>query len=414
MKSIKGITLIILIMGASSLLWFFATPVEPLHSLDKLSHMIGGLAITGFFVVFLLSTRMKMLDRWFHGLENVYRYHKYIAIISLALVILHGQLQERVPDMDKRFETSLSEFSKELGELGQYGFIALILIALLAKFLKYEHWRVIHRFMLIPYTFGIYHAYFSSKYDLLQPTPLGIFTAITTTIGFMSALYMLTMYQDMFFKYTGKITGIQQMGKNAIELEITLDKNISYQYGQFVFIKFFQDGLEKAPHPFSISGGGGKKISVTIKVLGDFTQQVYHSIKINTPVALNGPYGQLNFEKGPQSQIWIAGGIGITPFLSYLQAKPINRPIELFYTYRGEDNAIYKDFLQGYASTNPHFKVNFIDTIQMDRLSFESYHVPANTKVYLCGPEKMVRHFTKQLKSHNNDITIDFEAFKFR
>ncbi len=413
MKSIRGITFIILIMGTSALLWFFATPIEPLHSLDKLSHMIGGLAITGFFLVFLLSTRMKLLDRWFHGLENVYRYHKYIAIISLALVILHGQLQEMVPE-DKEFDTSLSEFSKELGELGQYGFIALILIAFLAKFLKYEHWRIIHRFMLIPYTFGIYHAYFSSKYDLLQPTPLGIFTAITTTIGFMSALYMLTMYQDMFFKYTGKITGIQQMGSNVIELELTLDKKIPFQFGQFVFIKFFQDGLDKAPHPFSISSGDGERIFVTIKVLGDFTHQVYHSIKINTAVALNGPYGQLNFEKGPQSQIWIAGGIGITPFLSYLQSQPFDRTIELFYTYQGEDNAIYKDYLQSYAVSNQQFKVNFIDTTQMDRLSFENYHVPANTQVYLCGPDKMVKHFTKQLKSHNNDIMIDFEAFKFR
>lgn len=413
MKSIRGITFIILIMGTSALLWFFATPIEPLHSLDKLSHMIGGLAITGFFLVFLLSTRMKLLDRWFHGLENVYRYHKYIAIISLALVILHGQLQEMVPE-DKEFDTSLSEFSKELGELGQYGFIALILLAFLAKFLKYEHWRIIHRFMLIPYTFGIYHAYFSSKYDLLQPTPLGIFTAITTTIGFMSALYMLTMYQDMFFKYTGKITGIQQMGSNVIELELTLDKKIPFQFGQFVFIKFFQDGLDKAPHPFSISSGDGERIFVTIKVLGDFTHQVYHSIKINTAVALNGPYGQLNFEKGPQSQIWIAGGIGITPFLSYLQSQPFDRTIELFYTYQGEDNAIYKDYLQSYAVSNQQFKVNFIDTTQMDRLSFENYHVPANTQVYLCGPDKMVKHFTKQLKSHNNDIMIDFEAFKFR
>ena len=413
MKSIRGITFIILIMGTSALLWFFATPIEPLHSLDKLSHMIGGLAITGFFLVFLLSTRMKLLDRWFHGLENVYRYHKYIAIISLALVILHGQLQEMVPE-DKEFDSSLSEFSKELGELGQYGFIALILIAFLAKFLKYEHWRIIHRFMLIPYTFGIYHAYFSSKYDLLQPTPLGIFSAITTTIGFMSALYMLTMYQDMFFKYTGKITGIQQMGSNVIELELTLDKKIPFQFGQFVFIKFFQDGLDKAPHPFSISSGDGERIFVTIKVLGDFTHQVYHSIKINTAVALNGPYGQLNFEKGPQSQIWIAGGIGITPFLSYLQSQPFDRTIELFYTYQGEDNAIYKDYLQSYAVSNQQFKVNFIDTTQMDRLSFENYHVPANTQVYLCGPDKMVKHFTKQLKSHNNDIMIDFEAFKFR
>ncbi|MFJ7732551.1 ferric reductase-like transmembrane domain-containing protein [Lysinibacillus sp. NPDC097231] len=414
MKSIKGIIFIILMMASSALLWYFATPMEPINIINRLSHIVGGLAITGFFLVFLLSTRMKVLERWFHGLEHVYFYHKLLAIFSLFMVILHGQLQDLVPRWDRVHKTPLLEFAKELGSLGQFGFIGLIVIALFAKFLKYERWRVFHRLLLIPYAFGIYHAYFSSRYDLLQPTPLGIFTALTTTIGFMSALYMLTMYQDMNFKHTGNITGIKKMSSNVIELELTLDNKISYRHGQFVFIKIFQDGLEKAPHPFSISGGDGEKIFLTIKALGDYTKNVYHSVQLNTPVALNGPYGHLNFEKGAQQQIWIAGGIGITPFLSYLQSQPIDRDIELFYTYHGQDNAIQKELLQEYTRTYQQFKVNFIDTAQMDRLSFENYSVPAHSSIFLCGPEKMVRHFAKQLKSNNSDIHIDFEAFKFR
>ncbi len=414
MKSIKGLLFIILVMSSSALLWYFATPIEPIHVVNRLSHIIGGMAITGFFLVFFLATRMKIFERWFHGLENVYFYHKYLAIISLVLVIIHGQLQDLVPRWNKMEETSFSEFAKELGSLGQYGFIALILIALMAKFLKYEHWRIFHRLLLIPYTFGIYHAYFSSRYDLLQPTPLGIFTAITTTIGFMSALYMLTMYQDMFFKYKGNITGIKKLSSYVIELELTLDKKLPYRHGQFIFIKILQDGLEKAPHPFSISGGDGKKILVTIKVLGDFTKKVYDSVQLNTPVTLDGPYGHLNFENGTQQQLWIAGGIGITPFLSYLQSQPVDRDIKLFYTYHGHGNAIYKEFLQEYAQTNQQFSVNFIDTAQMDRLSFENVSVPPQTSIFMCGPEKMLKHFAKQLKSRNKDISIDFEAFKFK
>ncbi|MBG9453115.1 hypothetical protein ABE61_03310 [Lysinibacillus sphaericus] len=414
MKSIKGILFIILIMSSSASLWYFATPIEPIHVVNRLSHIIGGMAITGFFLVFFLATRIKIFERWFHGLENVYFYHKYLAIFSLVLVIIHGQLQDLVPRFDKVERTSFSEFAKELGSLGQYGFIALILIALLAKFLKYEHWRIFHRLLLIPYTFGIYHAYFSSKYDLLQPTPLGIFTVITATIGFMSALYMLTMYQDMFFKYNGNITGIKKLGPNVIELELTLNKTLPYRHGQFIFIKILQDGIEKAPHPFSISGGDGKKVFISMKVLGDFTKKVYDSVQLNTPVTLDGPYGHFDFENAAQQQIWIAGGIGITPFLSYLQSQPVDRNIELFYTYHGVDNAIYKKFLQEYAQTNQQFSVNFIDTAQMDRLSFENISVPAHTSIFMCGPQKMLNHFAKQLKTCNKDLSIHFEAFKFK
>lgn len=143
-------------------------------------------------------------------------------------------------------------------------------------------------------------------------------------------------------------------------------------------------------------------------------KKVYDSVQLNTPITLDGPYGHLNFENGTQQQVWIAGGIGITPFLSYLQSQPLDRDIELFYTYHGHNNAIYKDFLQAYAITNEHFKVNFIDTTQMDRLSFEHVSVPPHTSIFMCGPEKMLKHFAKQLKSRNKDINVDFETFKFK
>ena len=414
MKSFKGIFFLVITLVLTAALWFFATPKEDIHALNRLSHVVGGLALTGFCLVFLLSTRNKNVERWFSGLENLYFYHKLLAIFSLGLVILHGQLQDMVPDWDEARETSLSEFAKELGELGQNGFIALILIALFAKFLKYEHWRLVHRLFFIPYAFGIYHAYFSSRYDLFQPTPLGIFTAITSLIGLASAIYIITLYQDIQFKHTGEITGIRKISTSAVEVEMTLNQKLQFKNGQFIFLKIFQKGLEQAPHPFSISGGDGQKITVTIKSLGDFTKKVNEVIQLNTPIAIEGPYGHLNFESGKQHQLWVAGGVGITPFLSYLKSKPIDSNIELFYTYRGQNDAILKDFLDQYAKNNAHFKVNFIDTSIMDRLTFEDYVVPDNTSIFMCGPEKMVKNFAKQFKRKNINADVHVESFKFR
>lgn len=414
MKSYKGILFIFMTMLASALLWTFATPFETIHAVNKLSHIVGGLAITGFFLVFLLATRSKILERWFQGLEHVYTYHKYLAILSLGFVILHSQLQDMIPHHEKGVETPLRELAKELGELAQYGFIALIIIALFAKFLKYEHWRYIHRLLLLPYALGLYHVYFSSKYDLFQVTPLGLFTAITAVIGTMSALYMLTMYQDMRFNHRGTITDIQKISANTVELELTLEPKLSYQAGQYIFLRIFQTGLEKAPHPFSISGGDGQTIFVTMKALGDFTKKVNQHIQLETQVAIEGPYGHLNFDKGHQQQIWVAGGVGITPFISYLRSGAINKDIELFYSFRGHNDALYKDFLQKYAETNPHFKVHFIDTTTMDRLNVEHFTVPARTSIFLCGPTTMVKRLTKHFKSMSKEIDIHFESFKFK
>lgn len=414
MKSFKGILLLVIAMIITAALWFFATPMKDIHALNKLSHAVAGMALTVFCLVFLLTTRTKILERWFGGLENVYFYHKCLAVFSLAMVILHGQLQDMVPDWDDAQETSLSEFAKELGEIGQNGFIALILIALFAKFLKYEHWRIAHRLFVIPYALGLFHAYFSSRYDLFQPTPLGIFTALNSLIGLVSAVYIITLYQDIRFKHKGTITDIRKIGTSTVELEMTLSKKLNFKNGQFVFLKIFQDGLEQSPHPFSISGGDGQKVVVTIKSLGDFTKKVNDSIQLNTPIAIDGPYGHLNFEGGKQHQIWVAGGVGNTPFLSYLKSKPLECDIELFYTYRGLEDAILKEFLEEYAKNNAHFKVNFIDTSTMGRLNFKDYVLPNDTSIFMCGPEKMVKNFAKQFKQKNTDATITFESFKFR
>ena len=81
-------------MCGSALLWYFAKPMAPIHPLNTLSHFIGGLAITCLFLVFLLATRIKTLERWFNGLERVYFYHKLLAILSLVLIFIHGQLQK--------------------------------------------------------------------------------------------------------------------------------------------------------------------------------------------------------------------------------------------------------------------------------------------------------------------------------
>lgn len=147
---------------------------------------------------------------------------------------------------------------------------------------------------------------------------------------------------------------------------------------------------------------------------GDFTKKVNETIQLNTKVAIEGPYVQLDFKNSKQHQTWIAGGVGITPFLSYLKSKPLDRDIELFYTYRGPDDAILKVFLAEYAQNNAHFKVNFIDTSTMGRLTFEDYVFPIDASIFICGPKKIVKRFAKQFKHQNPDADITLEAFKFR
>lgn len=58
-------------------------------------------------------------------------------------------------------------------------------------------------------------------------------------------------------------------------------------------------------------------------------------VQIGDVVKLEGPYGQFNFQGRQKRQIWIGGGIGITPFISRMKElarKPDGKTIDLFHT----------------------------------------------------------------------------------
>ena len=49
-------------------------------------------------------------------------------------------------------------------------------------------------------------------------------------------------------------------------------------------------------------------------------------------------------EEGRENQVWIAGGIGITPFISYIRELPIlDKQVHFYYSFREDENAVYLD-----------------------------------------------------------------------
>jgi predicted ferric reductase len=409
MKKIKGLISIFLILIVSAFLWYIEEPLIDLVSSRHISLIIGGVALTGFCLVFFLSTRLKWMEKWFHGLENVYAYHKYLAIFSVSAVFLHGILMVAgaTEEHDGNIVAATGLFAFLL-------FVILTLIALIAKRMKYEKWRFFHRLMVIPYGLGLYHTYIAEEYDLLQLTPLSIWMGITTVIGVVSAVYVILFYQRIGFRNRGKVTAIKHLTPTVMELELTLDKKLLFEEGQYVFLKIKEHGFEKAPHPFSISCGDGIKIYLAIKTLGDHTEKIYGNLKVGTKISLDGPYGHMIFSQGGAEQKWIAGGIGIAPFISYLRNNKVHNNISLYYSYRGEKEAVYKEFLDNYAKKNSNFDVKFIDTSKEERLDVNSLSWNSNSSVYMCGPAKMIKKYNSNIKRTDKNIKIIFEAFDFR
>jgi predicted ferric reductase len=408
MKNIKGILFIAAIAIITFVLWLLAVLSEPIVPLDRVRHIVAGLALSGFFLNFLLATRNKMLEKWFNGLDKLYIYHKYIAIVTIGLIFVHSAIGELLKTSDQ------APLPGALGSLSLGALVVLMGITLFDKRLTYEKWRFTHKLMIVPYTISLFHAYFSSHIPLLRFSALGVWVGLTALIGLSSAIYIIFFYQRVRFQHKGTVTNIVKLGPKIIEWEISLNSPIQFSKGQFIFIKVYQDGFEEAPHPFSISGGNDKKITLTTRVSGDFTAQLYDDLNPGTKVAIEGPYGLMDFSKGKKKQLWVAGGIGITPFMAYLRDSHPDQEIELYYSYQGIDSGVYRQYIEEYQKKNPSFTSHFIDTATMPFLSFEGVSIQEDTSIFMCGPEKMIKGYVNYFRQNLKGADITFEAFKLR
>ena len=193
--------------------------------------------------------------------------------------------------------------------------------------------------------------------------------------------------------------------------------------GQFIFISFFQKGLSKEEHPFSISSSKYEdEIKITIKVLGDYTQQLLNTLEPGAIAKIEGPFGSFSYENySNKNQIWIAGGVGVTPFMSFV--KSINPEsgynIKLFYCVKKEDEAIYLNLLKQYVqSFNNLLQLIPFYSEEKGHINIEHiYQVIPNLNeydFYICAPPRMIQSLRQEFISAGiTNEHIHSEEFNF-
>ncbi|MCX7556298.1 FAD-binding oxidoreductase [Xanthomonadaceae bacterium JHOS43] len=108
---------------------------------------------------------------------------------------------------------------------------------------------------------------------------------------------------------------------SAVHLQLVPEgRRIPFHPGQFAFLSFQQEGLRE-PHPFTIASAeqpdGG--IAFMVRALGDYTARLVKEAKPGMVAEIYAPYGRFNHKTGARREIWIAGGVGVTPFISWLK-----------------------------------------------------------------------------------------------
>jgi len=116
---------------------------------------------------------------------------------------------------------------------------------------------------------------------------------------------------------------------------------------------------------------------------------MHEQIKVGSKLQITYPVNLFALEKRARKNLLIAGGIGITPFMS--QIEDLNRTgaaYEMHYAYRSPEHGAFSDELS--AKCGDKFKC-YVES-DGDTLDFKALlsKQPLGTHVYVCGPHPMV------------------------
>ena len=213
-----------------------------------------------------------------------------------------------------------------------------------------------------------------------------------------------------------KIKNKKFVAKDTLRVEFELEKNIFFRAGQHSSITIedieFEDPrgnmrlFSFVNPPFD-----NKHYIITTRLRGSGFKEALKNLPDGSTVDMGGVGGDLVLpDDKSQPLVFIAGGIGITPFMSMLShifENNLPYKITLFYSNRDRESTPYFDEIEKWASKHENFDVMFLMT-KDDTWKRERGHIDGNviseyiddingSQYFVVGPPKMVKSVEQEL-----------------
>ena len=384
----------------------------------------------------VLATRPIWLERPLGGMDKIYRTHKWAGILAIGFAATHwlvemsddiiksvwgraGRLAEAHPG---GFFETMRELGEDLGEWAIYALLAMLVLTLWKRF-PFNIWRYLHKIMPVLYLMLVIHAAFLAPLDYWS-APVGALLASLLAAGSVSSVQSLFGRIGRRHQVSGAIEAVRESGIGITEVVCRLDEGWrGHRAGQFAFVTF--NRLEGA-HPFTIASAdrGDRCVTFQIKALGDYTRKLAQHLHAGQPVWIEGPYGRFDFRRGQRKsdQIWIAGGIGVTPFLAWLESlrdAPAKAPtVDLYYCTRRRKDDPFVARLETLCATLPTIRLHIHggdgDALTAGTL-YERHRENKRPEIWFCGPRGLADALRNGLRELGmSRVPFHQEAFEMR
>jgi predicted ferric reductase len=386
-----------------------------------LGQFLGAESILLLSIGLVLISTLPWVEEWFDGIDRAAIWHRRVAIAGLLLLAPHVLLSS---------SPNGTTLGGPLGAIGAIGLVALAVWAILPRwqsiapaplrglvrslrdtplvrdvrriFGGYDRWRLLHRTTGLFVAAGFVHGVLDGSPFPDSAVLRWSYVAIGA-VGLAFYAYRELLARHFLSLHDYQVATVSEIDEGLTEIAMRpLGRPVEFVPGQFAMVHLeAKDGWHR--HPFTISSAPHEDVvRVTVKALGDYTSRLQELVEPGMPAVIGGPHGRFSHWKGTSRQAWIAGGVGVAPFLSWLRALDgdLEHDVTFFYTSDGEPP--FADEIRRIAADHDSLRAHLVDTRVSGRLTVEQVLAAAGEasglSVFMCGPTGMVRSFQAQLR----------------
>lgn len=394
----------------SALPAFILLPFPSLISVASVSlwaaDTLGYVGIVLLLWMYILGAK-SVMGLIFTDLAPVLHVHKLLGKYGTLAVLLHpalvtlsygeSVLYSFIPQLGTEFERHVT--------LGRISFVLLLTTWFVSWFLRkkmaFRPWKYLHYVAYLCIPFAILHVPdVGSNYMHVTAVKAYFFLLALTFVAFgMLRLRGFLNLDKLSYRVLGhtKISDTDYV----LNLQPQTDTYLNPRRGQYVYVKL---GIVSEDHPFSVLQYDDEtgNLAVGYRVFGSYTD-VMRRLKRDDTVYVGGPYGSFmaEIDETERPLVFLAGGIGITPFVDQIFHYDGQREQWLFAANRSRETAV---LVPEVAYVLGDHLVNIYDQAAQDpRPNEEAGYITidllkkylgddlARYDFYLCGPPPMMK-----------------------
>jgi predicted ferric reductase len=383
---------------------------------------LGYAALAMFGVSFALTARFRRATAPF-GIDIVYYFHRYLALLALAIAAAHYLiLRIANPAALGAADPRIAPAYMSAGRIALLLFVVIVTLALARRVLRFEYdrWRISHAALATTaVALSIWHLLGAGNL-LDRPWKQALWAAYG--LFWLALLVWVRLIRPWrLAQRPWRVTAVRpERGRvHTLVLAPPADARLSFAPGQFAWLTLRASPFAMREHPFSIASSahrprGDEPIELSIKALGDFTATI-KDVRTGETAYVDAPYGNFTCDAYPHAQrfVFVAGGIGSAPFMSMLRTaadRNDRRAFVLFYGNRSWERVAFREELERLGQRLDLRVVHVLQEPPADWRGERGFvtrellarHLPldeARVEYFLCGPTPMTSSVEKALAS---------------